>query len=112
MTSGIARLYALVGTVAVFFVAWALIAAHPWQTQATAATDPRLAQLASREQQLRQEAARVQHVVERRFAVYRARLKERKRALAAQAAQAQPAPVATPAVQVVTLPPITATRSS
>ena len=32
MTNQIARLYALVVGVVVFFVAWAAIAAHPWQT--------------------------------------------------------------------------------
>ena len=60
MTSHTARLYALVGAVLVFFVAWAAIAAHPWQKQSAAPQDPRLAALQAREQRLRAEVARRQ----------------------------------------------------
>lgn len=136
MTNHAARLYALAGAVLVFFVAWAAIAAHPWRTQAaTAGQDPRLAALQIREQRLRAEALAVQRIVDKRWAVYRAQLVERKRAIAAvQAANARAraaslasarvptysapssggsAPAAAaPAVRIVTLPPVTITRTS
>lgn len=131
MTSHTARLYALVGAVLVFFVAWATIAAHPWRTQAAAAPDPRLAALQMREQKLRTEARMVQRVVAKRWAVYRAQLALRKQEIASiQAANAKAhaaslaaartysAPSsggsysAAPSVRVVTLPPLTITRTS
>lgn len=114
MTNHVVRLYALAATLAVFFVAWAAIAAHPWQAEASA-DDPRLVQLAAREKQLRQEAAVVQRIVKRRWAVYDAGLKERQRqnaGLRRQAELAAAQPPATPAVRIVTLPPVTSTRTS
>ncbi len=133
MTNHVARLYALVGAVLVFFVAWAAIAAHPWQTQtATTAQDPRLAALQVREQRLRAESLAVKQIVDKRWAVYRAQLALRKQEIKAiQAANAKarsaalasapapapaPAPAAAsapaPSVRVVTLPPLTVTRTS
>ena len=132
MTNHTARLYAHVGAVLVFFVAWATIAAHPWAAQATAGPDPRLAALQAREQRLRAEALAVKQVVDRRWAVYRAQLALRKQEIAAvQAANAKarsaslaaaqtystpssggPAAPAAPSVRVVTLPPLTITRTS
>jgi hypothetical protein len=112
MTSQHGRLYALALALVVFFLAWAVIAAHPW---ATASADPRLHTLAVREAQLQREAKLVRKVVAARWARYRVRLKARRaliarvNAAAAQAARAaQVATAATPAaapVQVVNLPP-------
>ena len=109
MTNHVARLYALAAAVAVFFVAWATVAAHPWQTHKTAAADPRVAALQLREQRIRAEALAVKRVVDRRWAAYRSQLSTRRQ----QAAQLASAPaVATPPVRVVTLPPVTITRTS
>lgn len=129
MTNHLARLYALVAAVLVFFVAWAAIAAHPWQTQKAAAQDPRLAALQLREQRLRAEALAVKQVLNKRWAVYRAQLVLRKQEIAAvqaastkaraaslASAQVPSAPssgsAAVPSVRVVTLPPLTITRTS
>ena len=128
MTNHLARLYALVAAVLVFFVAWAAIAAHPWQTQKAAAQDPRLAALQLREQRLRAEALAVKQVLNKRWAVYRAQLALRKQEISAlQTANAKaraaslasvPTPPpssgssAAPSVRVVTLPPLTITRTS
>lgn len=108
MTSGHGRPYALALALVVFFLAWAVIAAHPW---ATASTDPRLRTLAVRQAQLQREAKRVQELVAARWAKYRVELKARRAqiarinsAAAALAAQATTAAAAAPAVQVVNLP--------
>jgi hypothetical protein len=74
MVSHHGRLYALAAGLVVFFLAWAVVAAHPW---ATASADPRLKALALRETQLRHEAKLVQKVVAARWATYRAELKVR-----------------------------------
>src|SRR6478735_7001112 len=120
MTNHVARLYALVAAVLVFFVAWAAIAAHPWQTR-DATSDPRLAALQAREQRLRAESLAVKRIVDRRWAAYRAQLALRKQEIAsvrsqnaksrAAAAALASAPAA-PSVRVVTLPPLTITRTS
>jgi hypothetical protein len=107
MTSHVGRLYALALTVLVFFVTWALVSARPWASTQTT-QDPRLQALAARERQLRAEAKRVERIVERRWAAYRRRLAVRKHAIAA----ARRAAAQAPAVRVVTLPPVTQTRSS
>jgi hypothetical protein len=135
MTSHVARLYALVGAVLVFFVAWATVAAHPWQTAKAALQDPRLAALQLREQRLRAQSLAVKRIVDRRWAAYRAQLAARKQAIAsvqranaaartASLASARAAPAvstadghaqtapAAPRVRVVTLPPLTNTRTS
>ena len=115
MTNHVVRIYALVATIAVFFVAWAAIAAHPWAANASP-SDPRLVPLAAREQKLRHDAAVVERVVKHRWAVYQQQLDQRLRQNAAirRQAQAAPAPAATaaPQVQVVTLPPVTQSRAS
>ena len=129
MTSHHGRLYALALTLVVFFLAWAVVAARPW---AAAAADPRLRVLAAREARLRHEAVLVRAVVAARWDAYRVRLKLRRteiaqarararaRAAAAAAAarasslaavQASAGP-ASPSVRVVTLPPLTITRTS
>jgi hypothetical protein len=126
MTSHTGRLYALALALVVFFVAWAAVAAHPW---AKAAPDPRLQALAAREARLRQEAKLVNRVVADRWAAYRSALRLRKaqiteakaRIAATQAAArttvsaaqaAAPAVSSAPSVRVVTLPPLTVTRTS
>jgi hypothetical protein len=108
MTSHAARLYALVAAVFVFFVAWAAIAAHPWPAQKAAAADPRLASLQLREQRLRAESLAVRRVLDRRWAAYRRQLALRRQATRRLASAA----VAAPPVRVVTLPPLTVTRTS
>jgi len=114
MTSHPGRLYGLALALVVLFLAWAVVAAHPW---ATASADPRLRTLAIRQAQLQREAKLVRKVVAARWARYRVELKARQAQIArvkaataaAAAAAAVAAPVATSAaagpVQVVNLPP-------
>jgi hypothetical protein len=116
MTSHQGRLYGLALGLVVFFLAWAVVAAHPW---ATASADPRLHALAVREAQLRHEARLVRKVVATRWARYRVQLKARRAEIArvnaaAAAAARAPAPVsaAPSAVQVVNLPAHVITRTS
>lgn len=110
-----ARLYGLALALVVFFLAWAVVAAHPW---ATAANDPRLKALGVRETQLRHEAKLVQKVVAARWAKYRLELKLRQAQIAkiaasnAAAAQQQVAAAAAGPVQVVNLPAHVITRTS
>ena len=111
MTDHVARLYAATLAVVAFFLTWAVVAARPWAAEATV-QDPKVAALERREQHLRRESVRVQRRVERRFTAYRASLAERQRELAAvQAAPASSAP-APAAPSVVSIPPVTSTRSS
>ena len=142
MTSHHGRVYALAASILLFFVAWALIAAHPWASTRAASRDPQLVALAQREHRLRKEAGLVQQVVARRYADYRRQFAAYKVALARrqaqivaaqkvaaqQAAQQQAqlasvqsaAPAAAPSggggggggVRVVTLPPLVITRTS
>ncbi len=133
MTSHAGRLYALALALVVFFLAWAVVAARPW---AKAAPDPRLQALAVREARLRHEAKLVDRLVARRWADYRRSLRVRRaeiaavnaRIAAAKAAAARsaaaaraaasappvggPGPAAPAPVRVVTLPPLTITRTS
>ena len=60
MTNHVGRLYSLALALLVFFVLWAGIAARPW---ATPATDPRVAALVAREQQLRHDSVLVKKIV-------------------------------------------------
>ena len=127
MTSHTGRLYALSVALVVFFLTWTLIAAKPWvSTQA----DPRLAALVVREQHLRRQSLVVRRLVQHRWAVYRVRLHDRQRQIAARQRQiaaahqaqlaataaaavpAAPSAAAGPSVRVVSLPPITVTRTS
>ena len=112
MTSHQGRLYALAVALVVFFLAWAVVAAHPW---AAASADPRLRTLAIRQAQLQHEAKLVRKVVAERWARYRVELKARRAeiarvnaaAAAAAAARAQAVTVAVPAaapVRVINLP--------
>jgi hypothetical protein len=115
MTSHHGRLYGLALALVVFFLAWAVVAAHPW---ATASADPRFRTLAIRQAQLEREAKLVRKVVAARWARYRVELKARRAQIArintaAAAAAARAATAATvataptaaaPAVQIVNLP--------
>ncbi len=107
MVSHTGRLYSLALALVVFFLVWVVVAAHPW---GTAKADPRLKTLAVREAQLRHEARLVNAIVARRWAAYHAALKARQ----AQNAARQLASVSTSSssVRVVTLPPLTITRTS
>ena len=99
------RLYTAAVALVVFFVAWAAIAANPWKKSSSSGSASALAALTVREQRVQQEAALVQQIVSRRFKTYRAQVANRQRILATQ-------PVAAPAVRVVTLPPLTITKTS
>jgi hypothetical protein len=114
MTSHVGRLYALALALLVFFLTWTTVAARPWASSTTTRTDPRLAALAAREQRIRHESVIVRRIVNHRWAVYRAQLKARQaQNTAAKRAQlASAAPAAAPSVRVVTLPPLTITRTS
>jgi hypothetical protein len=103
MTSHVGRLYAASVSILVFFLTWLAVAARPWAPQAS---DPRLAALAAREQRVRAETVIVQRIVSDRWATYRRELAR----LRLQAAA--PPAVSAPAVKVVTLPPLTVTRTS
>lgn len=113
MTSSAPRLYVLALTILAFFLIWAAVAARPWQAKTSAPADPRLAALQRREQALRRSAVLVQRLVDRRNAEYAAALASRRAAVAAanRRTVATASPVA-PRVRVVTLPPLTITRSS
>jgi hypothetical protein len=87
MTSHVARLYVAAASVLGFFLAWAGIAAHPWT--ASSAPNPAAAAVAQYEQRLQFDAALVQQLE------------------ASRGAQ-----TAAPPVRIVTLPPLTTTRSS
>jgi hypothetical protein len=108
MTNPVSRVYATALALVLFFLTWAVVAAKPWTNTATAA-DPRLRALALRETWLRQEAKSVNKIVTRRWAVYRHELAARRAQIAAAKVRAA---AAAPAVRVVTLPPITITRTS
>ena len=104
MTNHVGRLYAAAIGVLVLFLSWAAVAAHPWATPKAepAAAADRAAGAGAR----RGETALVEH------------RSSRQRAAAAQgsqrrsaAARAQPRPPQ-PRVRVVTLPPLTITRTS
>jgi len=113
MTDRVTRLYALVVGVVVFFVTWAAVAAHPWATRPK--VDPRVAALAAREQRLHRESVAVKRLLDHRWAAYRKQLHARQKQIAsvkAQNAHAQQIAASAPSVRVVTLPPITITRTS
>jgi hypothetical protein len=122
MASHHGRFYALALGLVVFFLTWAIVAAHPW---AAATPDPRLRALAVREAQLRREATIVRKTVAARWARYRVQLKLRRAqianaaaasaaasAAAASASAAQQTQAAAPAVRVINLPAHVITRTS
>jgi hypothetical protein len=99
MTDHTARLYAFAVSILVFFVAWAAVAARPWASATASKPDPRILALAAKEQRVRAEALAVRRVLAAR---------RRTAALAA----ATPAAAPPPSVRIVTLPPLTITRTS
>lgn len=108
------RLYAVAVALVVFFLAWAVVAARPWSAPRA---EPRLKALAAREAQLRREAKLVNAVVARRWAVYQAALRARRAEIAAvkaRSAQLATSYASAPSsgVRIVTLPPLTITRTS
>ena len=98
MTSHVARLYALAASILALFLAWAGVAAAPWQAEKAAApaptpaADPAAAALAKYEQRLKQDARLVQRILKRR---------DRQQALAPP-----------PAVRIVTAAPVATTKTS
>ncbi len=93
MTNHVGRLYATAVAIFAFFLAWAAISARPW---VTASPSPQLQLIALRQQALRRETSLVNQILAQRAAAART------------LASAAP----TPAVRVVTLPPLTITRTS
>lgn len=120
MTNHVGRLYALAVSVVVLFVAWVAVATHPWQSSVprAASADPRLHALVLRERRLRRETILVRRVVARRWHRYRIALAHRNQQIAnarrqhKQALASAAAASAAPSVQVVSLPPLTITRTS
>jgi len=110
MTSHTGRLYALALALLVFFLTWSAIAAAPWKPT-SATSDPRLAALAARELRIRHESVVVARIVKHRWAVYRIELRKRQGQIAA-AKRAVASTAAAPSVRVVSLPPLTITRTS
>jgi hypothetical protein len=110
MTNHVARLYAAAGAILALFLAWAGIAAHPWQSdQATPATTGVDSQaLAAYEKRLKKDARLVRKVVRLRAAEARA---ARQAAAAAQSGASSSWSPA-PSVRVVTLPPAAAPAAS
>ena len=121
MTNHVARLYALVAAVLVFFVAWAAIAAHPWQTRAgdvRPAASPRCSCASSGCGRSRSPSSGSSTGAGRptgpssRSASRRSRRSSRgtpRHALPRRRSASAPA---APSVRVVTLPPLTITRTS
>lgn len=124
------RLCALAAAATIFALAWFTIGARPWQAEAKASRDPRLLALQDREARLRREAEEVRREVKERWAAYRHRLADRRKTIAAverrhrrelrrakraaEAAARTPrvVTVSVPTVRMVSLPPVTRTKSS
>jgi hypothetical protein len=119
MTNHIARLYAAAGAILALFLAWAGIAAHPWQSDQTTPVatrvDSQTRALAAYEKRLKKDARLVRKVVRRRAAEARAARQAATAAAAAAAAQSATASSSwspAPSVRVVTLPPAAAPAAS
>jgi len=97
MTSALLRLYALAFAILAFTLSWAGVAARPWVKPKPSA---QMQLVALREQALRRETVLVNRILRERAA--------RAAVLRSRAAAA----AAKPAVRIVTLPPLTITRSS
>ena len=72
MTSHVARLYALAAAILVFFVAWAAIAAHPWQTHRPAARIRGSRRFNCASNGCGPNRSRSSEIVDKRWAAYRA----------------------------------------
>ena len=109
MTNHVARLYAAAGAILALFLAWAGIAAHPWQSdqKAPATTSVDSQALAAYERRLKKDARLVRQVVRRRAAEARA---ARQAAAVRGTASSSWSPA--PSVRVVTLPPSAAPAAS
>jgi hypothetical protein len=86
MTDHVPRLYAVAGSILALFLAWLGIAAHPWQSTAPAVASAPPG-LAAYERRLNRDAALIARIAAARR-------------------------TARPTVRVVTLPPLTITRTS
>lgn len=102
-TTSLGRAYVTAGTLLVFLVLWAVIAASPW---ASGGRSPALAALDRREALVRQRAALAEQRHAARWARFRAAVE------AAGNRPNRPAAVAQPQVRIVPLPPVATTRSS
>ena len=111
MTSPVGRMYATALALVLFFLTWAVVAAKPWAQTSTSA-DPRLHALAVREARLRHDAKIVNRIVARRWATYRRELASRRAQIASIKAAAAAPVYSSASVRVVTLPPLTITRTS
>lgn len=102
MTNHLARLYASAGAILALFLAWAGIAAHPWQSEQKTPVSTRANSearaLAAYEKRLKKDARLVHKVVRRRAAEARA----------ARAAASSSSWAPAPSVRVVTPPPAAA----
>ena len=106
MANHVGRLYAAAIGVLVLFLSWAVVAAHPWVTPKPSA---QLQLIALREQALKRETALVNTILRQRAAA------AKQTAAAAKQATTQPisaTSAAQPNVRVVTLPPLTITKTS
>jgi len=88
MTDHVRRLYLAAGALLAFFLAWAGIAAHPWTTTSAAPDAASARAVALYEQRLQRDAALLHSLSQQKLAT--------------------PAPP----VRIVTLPPLTTTRTS
>ena len=98
MTNHVGRLYAAAIGVLVLFLSWAAVAAHPW---ATPTASPQLQLIALREQALKRETALVNTILRQRATA----AKQTTQPISATSA-------AQPSVRVVSLPPLTITKTS
>lgn len=89
MTSHVARLYVAAGSLLAFFLAWAGIAAQPWASRQGSASAARERAVGRYEQRLRRDAA-----------------------LLTQLSAGVVNRTSAPRIRVVTLPPLTTTRTS
>ena len=110
MANHVGRLYAAAVGVFVLFLSWAAIAAHPW---ATPKANPQLQLIALREQALKRETALVNTILQQRATTAKLVATAKQRAAAQTISQTQAAPAPSSAgVRVVTLPPLTITKTS
>ena len=98
MTNHVGRLYAAAIGVLVLFLSWAAVAAHPW---ATPKASPQLQLIALRQQALKRETALVNTILRQRAAA----AKQTTQPISATS-------TSQPSVRVVTLPPLTITKTS
>jgi hypothetical protein len=80
MKSTVGRLYVAAIALLVFFLFWATVSAHPWASAAK--VDPRVADLQTREHNVRVEVAKAKKAVNHKWALYNKKLKHRKVAIA------------------------------